>query len=134
VGRGALRNPWIFEQAAAIARGERPREISMEERGHFLLDYIELLVHERAGESEGFRHVAPASPLTQPSAPGPARGHHRWVINKLRALNSWYTKGLDNGSHLRVAVNSAESLQQLRGIITEFFGIASRYELSSSSS
>ena len=33
---------------------------------------------------------------------GPARGHDRWVINKLRALNSWYTKGLDNGSHLRV--------------------------------
>jgi hypothetical protein len=64
----------------------------------------------------------------------PARGRERWVINKLRALNSWYTKGLDNGSHLRVAVNSAESLQQLRGIITEFFGIASRYELSSSSS
>src|SRR5206468_2128875 len=26
VGRGALRNPWIFEQAAAVARGERPRE------------------------------------------------------------------------------------------------------------
>ena len=36
-----------------------------------------------------------------------ARGHDRWVINKLRALNSWYTKGLDNGSHLRVAINAA---------------------------
>src|SRR5512141_1719342 len=43
VGRGALRNPWIFEQAAAIARGEEPREVSLEERGQFLLDYIELL-------------------------------------------------------------------------------------------
>src|SRR5262245_17815676 len=30
VGRGALRNPWIFEQAAAVARGERPREITHE--------------------------------------------------------------------------------------------------------
>src|SRR5215210_236527 len=46
VGRGALRNPWIFEQAAALSRGETPRTISMEERGQFLLDYIELLLHE----------------------------------------------------------------------------------------
>ena len=48
-------------------------------------------------------------------------GHERWVINKLRALNSWYTKGLDNGSHLRVAINAAESIPQLREIIEEFF-------------
>ena len=43
------------------------------------------------------------------------------MINKLRALNSWYTKGLDNGSHLRVAINAAESIPQLREIIEEFF-------------
>jgi tRNA-dihydrouridine synthase len=43
------------------------------------------------------------------------------VINKLRALNSWYTKGIDNGSHLRIAINSAESLAALREIIVEFF-------------
>ena len=62
VGRGALRNPWIFEQAAALARGEAPREITLEERGRFLLDYIDLLLHERTGEAEGFRHVAPPGP------------------------------------------------------------------------
>ena len=125
VGRGALRNPWIFEQAAALARGETPREITLEERGQFLLDYIDLLLHERTGEAEGFRHVAPA---LEPGAAGPtpergeaARGHDRWVINKLRALNSWYTKGLDNGSHLRVSVNAAESIPHLREIIAEFF-------------
>jgi tRNA-dihydrouridine synthase B len=130
VGRGALRNPWIFEQAAALARGETPRETTMAERGQFLLEYIELLLHERTGEAEGFRHVAPGPLGPASSAPGPtpergeaARGHDRWVINKLRALNSWYTKGIDNGSHLRVAVNSAESIPQLREIIAEFFGV-----------
>ena len=51
----------------------------------------------------------------------PARGHDRWVINKLRALNSWYTKGLDNGSHLRVAINAAESIPHLREIVAAFF-------------
>jgi nifR3 family TIM-barrel protein len=127
VGRGALRNPWIFEQAAAIARGERPREITMAERGRFLLDYIELLLHERAGEAEGFRHVAPTGPggLPAPGASQPARGRDKWVINKLRALNAWYTKGLDNGSRLRTAVNAAESLSQLREVVDAFFGVGS---------
>ena len=43
------------------------------------------------------------------------------MINKLRALNSWYTKGLDNGSHLRIAINAAESIPHLRAIIEDFF-------------
>jgi tRNA-dihydrouridine synthase len=118
VGRGALRNPWIFEQAAAVAGGAAPRAITPAERGAFLLEYIELLLHERTGEDRGFRHVAPGAPTDA------ARGHARWVINKLRALNSWYTKGLDNGSHLRTAINSAESLERLREIVAEFFGVA----------
>ena len=57
-------------------------------------------------------------------SPNRRAGHDRWVINKLRALNSWYTKGLDNGSHLRTAVNSAESLPKLRQVIAEFFGVS----------
>ena len=117
VGRGALRNPWIFEQAAALAAGRDPAPASLEERGRFLLDYIDLLLNEESGEARGFRHTAPGQGAQAP----PARGRERWVVNKLRALNSWYTKGLDNGSHLRVAVNAAESIPQLREIIEEFF-------------
>jgi tRNA-dihydrouridine synthase B len=119
VGRGALRNPWIFEQAAVLASGRTPRAIEARERGQFLLDYLDLLINDRVDEATGFRHVAPgdASAIT----PAPARGRERWVINKIRALNSWYTKGLDNGSHLRIAVNAAESIPQLRAIIEDFF-------------
>jgi hypothetical protein len=61
------------------------------------------------------------APGQVPADPAPARGRERWVINKLRALNAWYTKGLDNGSHLRVAINAADSIQRLRHVITEFF-------------
>jgi tRNA-dihydrouridine synthase B len=118
VGRGALRNPWIFEQAATLAAGSQARTIPLAERGQFLLDYIDLLIAERLEEAAGFRHLAPGQ---APVAPAPARGRERWVINKLRALNSWYTKGLDNGSHLRVAVNRAESIAELRDVITGFF-------------
>ncbi len=120
VGRGALRNPWIFEQAADVAAGRAPREISAIERGEFLLQYVDMLLTERLGEADGFRHVAPGQSASA-GAPVPARGHDRWVINKLRALNSWYTKGLDNGSHLRVAINAADSVAELRAIIEDFF-------------
>jgi len=118
VGRGALRNPWIFEQAAALAEGRHPLEVSARERGQFLLEYVDLLLKEQWEEGAGFRHVAPGQ-----SAAGsaPARGREKWVINKLRALNTWYTKGLDNGSHLRVSINHAESIGQLRDIIHTFF-------------
>jgi putative TIM-barrel protein, nifR3 family len=120
VGRGALRNPWIFQQAADVASGRAPRDVSAIDRGQFLLDYVDMLMKERQHEVEGFRHVAPGQ-RAAPDAHGPARGHDRWVINKLRALNSWYTKGLDNGSHLRVAINAAESIPHLRAIIEDFF-------------
>jgi tRNA-dihydrouridine synthase B len=118
VGRGALRNPWIFEQAADLAAGRTPRVISDEERGRFLLAYVDLLINERVNEADGFRHTAPAQPG---DAVVPARGRERWVINKLRALNSWFTKGIDNGSHLRVAINAAETIPQLRAVIEDFF-------------
>jgi tRNA-dihydrouridine synthase B len=120
VGRGVLRNPWILAQAADLAAGRTPREVTLADRGRFLLDYIDLLRRERIHEPEGFRHTAPS---TDPAdgQPRRAQGHDRWVINKVRALGSWYTKGLDNGSHLRSAINSAESLDALHEIIDSFF-------------
>jgi tRNA-dihydrouridine synthase B len=115
VGRGVLRNPWILAQAADLAAGRAPRVVTMEERGRFLLEYIELLLNERVNEPEGFRHAASDG---QPRA---AQGREKWVINKLRALCAWYSKGFENGSHLRVRVNGANSVAELRGIVCEFF-------------
>ena len=105
VGRGVLRNPWILAQAADVAAGRTPREVTLADRGRFLLEYIELLLRERIDESR-------------------APSHDRWIINKLRALGSYYTKGLDNGSHLRTAINTAESLARLRETIVEFFSVS----------
>jgi tRNA-dihydrouridine synthase B len=115
VGRGALRNPWIFAQAAACAAARPCPVVSIVDRRGFLLDYIDLLLVEGADEAAGFRHVV------VPGDAGPARGRERWVINKLRALCTWYTRGLAGGSHLRVAVNHAESIAGLRAEIAWFF-------------
>jgi hypothetical protein len=78
--------------------------VTLEARGRFLVAYIDLLLHERVDEAR-------------------AQTHDRWVINKLRALASWYTKGLDGSSRLRTAINSAESLAILIATIEDFFGL-----------
>jgi tRNA-dihydrouridine synthase B len=102
VGRGVLRNPWILAQAVDIAAGRQPRVVTLEQRGAFLLDYIDLLTRERVDDAR-------------------AGTHDRWVINKVRALGSYYTKGLDGGSRLRTAINTAGSLGALIDTIRTFF-------------
>jgi nifR3 family TIM-barrel protein len=104
VGRGVLRNPWILAQAMDLAEGRPAREVTSSDRAQFLLDYIELLMDERVRD---------------------AGRHDRWIINKLRALVPYYTKGFDGGARLRTAVNTATSLDQLRTLITEFFAESS---------
>ena len=125
VGRGVLRNPWILAQAEDLVAGRAPRIVSLADRGRFLLEYIELLRNERVHEPSGFRHNAPVTSDPAPSHRAPSHprtlSHDKWVVNKLRALGSWYTKGLDRGSHLRTSINSAESLDHLRDLINQFF-------------
>ena len=119
VGRGVLRNPWILAQAQDLRDGLPPREVTLEMRGRFLLDYIDLLLADGQDESAGFRHMAPAA--GGPATHRPARGRERWVVNKVRALGGWYTKGLDGGSRLRVAINTSESIGALRDVLCRFF-------------
>jgi tRNA-dihydrouridine synthase B len=102
VGRGVLRNPWILSQAADLASGRPARLVTAADRGQFLLEYIEMLLHQRVDDTR-------------------VASHDRWVINKVRGLGSWFTKGLECGSQLRTAINSADSLASLRDILAQFF-------------
>ena len=79
-----------------------------------------MLLDERVTEADGFRHRAPGQ-ADDDSRHAPARGRERWVINKLRALCAWYSKGLEGGSVLRARVNTADSLAALDEIIDAFF-------------
>src|SRR5262245_26548117 len=62
VGRGVLRNPWILAQAADLLEGKPAREIALADRGRFLLDYIELLMHERVREDPPAHPADPGLP------------------------------------------------------------------------
>lgn len=120
VGRGVLRNPWILAQASDLMAGRPMRTITLRQRGEFLLEYIDLLRSERVREADGFRHVAPGtreSTMPEPSTPR----HDRWVVNKIRALGAYYTKGVEGGPELRSGLNSSISVEALRDLIARFF-------------
>ena len=101
VGRGVLRNPWILAQAEDLAAGRPAREVTLEDRRRFLLEYIELLMHERVHGPDQSHSIR----------------HDQWVINKIRALATYYTKGLVRGGQFRTAVNTARSLAELTDAI-----------------
>ncbi len=118
VGRGALRNPWIFRQTMNLDSGGDPYIVTEKDRGEFLLKYIDLLISEGVDECAGFRHrVTNNDRFSFPSM----KGRERWVVNKLRALASWYTKGFQGGASLRTSINKAQSVQELRDLIQSFF-------------
>ena len=115
------------------------RTVTVEERGQFLVDYIALLEDVRVRDdgqprtvesllaehaTSGTRgealqgRVDPASGLQPPAA---AKSHDRWVVNKIRALGGYYTKGIEGGPELRHALNSAPSLPALRELIARTF-------------
>ena len=90
----------------------------MEERGRFLLEYIELLQNERLGEAEGFRHVAPGE-HARADRPG-ARSR---PVGDQQAARAQLL--VHEGDRERLAparpMNAAESIPQLRAIIEDFF-------------
>ena len=119
VGRGVLRNPWILAQAADLSSGRPLRVVTDEERGRFLLKYIDMLLSEGQNETSGFRHRAGTRSLE--GGDEPRSSYEKHVINKLRALMSWYSKGLHSGGHLRTSINGATSIAHARELIEQYF-------------
>jgi tRNA-dihydrouridine synthase len=108
-------------QAADLLAGRPAREATRADRKRFLLEYIDLLVVDTPG---GERDPASRGTSGARKRYDPAATHDRWVVNKLRALCGYYTKGFEGGPHLRVAVNQAPSVAALRALIEEFFADA----------
>ena len=117
VGRGVLRNPWILAQAADLAAGRPPPRRDPRSAGASCST-----TSTCCSTSASAKPRASATPRRARIAYATtAHGRERWVINKLRALATWYTKGFDHGSRLRTAINQCESVPALRGLIEQFF-------------
>lgn len=90
IGRGALGNPWIFENLINLFEGRVEREISVNEVVDVALGHLNSMIQskgERAGIAESRKHLG------------------------------WYMKGIRGASELRNRINSAETLDELTEIL-----------------
>ncbi len=90
IGRGALGNPWIFENTVNLFEKRDVREISLNETIDTALMHLGLLIEskgERAGIAESRKHLG------------------------------WYMKGIRGAAELRNRINTAESLDELTSIL-----------------
>ena len=90
VGRGALGNPWIFENAVRLFEGGDERVPSQNEIIDTALYHLDLMIEskgERAGIAESRKHLG------------------------------WYMKGIRGASELRNRINCAQTLDEIRELL-----------------
>lgn len=90
IGRGALGNPWIFENAINLFDGREAREISVDEVVDVSLTHLKMMIEdkgERAGIAESRKHLG------------------------------WYMRGIRGAAELRNRINCATSLDEITQIL-----------------
>jgi tRNA-dihydrouridine synthase B len=94
IGRGAMENPWIFQQIAQIRRGETPFQPGPADKLQFLLDYLELCLNEMP---------------------------ERLAMNKMKQLIGQFSIGLPYSAELRAKVHRSNNPAEARTFLEEFF-------------
>ena len=83
IGRGAIRNPWIFNQLRAQFTNESPSLVT----GEMLLDYIQTLYHEVARETKNYvelKHVHKMKKYLNYIV----QGHHEGFDHQIRRVKT----------------------------------------------
>lgn len=97
IGRGALGNPWIFEQIINMNnKNEKDREITNEERLEIIKKHIQLEVQNK---------------------------NEVTAIREMRKHICWYLKNLKDSTKIRNKINKIEKEQELIDCLTEYFNI-----------
>jgi nifR3 family TIM-barrel protein len=94
IGRGALGNPWIFEEAADHLAGRPPRPVPVAERRAGLWEHMEL----------ARRHGGPNQ-----------------ALHFARQFMMWYSKGLPGSAAFRRVAGNARSLEELVAATEAYF-------------
>lgn len=95
IARGAMGNPWIFEEATALLEGEIFSPISPAQKIQGAIDHLDLLIKLK----------------------GEAR-----AVPESRAHMDKYTKGLYGAPRIRNAVNLAESAEEIKALLRSLLG------------
>ncbi len=92
LGRGALGNPWIYQEVQAAVSGlEAPRMPSLQERKQVALRHLELQCRYDA-----------------------------WPVGPLRRIVCWYFKDLPGVATFRDRVHHAQTVEEIRALIQQF--------------
>jgi len=90
IGRGALGNPWLFNEIKSYYLTGSQLSISFRERREVMLNHLNRLISER-GEERG--------------------------IKEMRAHLCYYTKGIKGGNKIRQMINQCSDIAQLTEIL-----------------
>lgn len=93
IGRGALGNPWLYQQIQMLLKGKKPAIPSFEEKKRVLLKHA-LLEAKYEGEKNG--------------------------VLQSRKIATWYFKGCPNVARFRDHVNRVTTLKELLAVIEDF--------------
>jgi tRNA-dihydrouridine synthase B len=96
IGRGTMKNPWIFRDAHDLLAGRAPRPATLLERRDLMLGHLEAIEKTAKDSAE--------------------------TLHKLRTMTGWYTRGLPNGRALRVKISQLATPRDFRDAVEEFFG------------
>jgi tRNA-dihydrouridine synthase B len=94
IGRGAVRNPWIFRQTLNQQKGLPVTEPGLEDRKSFIMDLFRFLCESMNERNAAFT---------------------------MRGLLISFTKGLPNSSRLRASISRIVNKETLFAITSEFF-------------
>jgi nifR3 family TIM-barrel protein len=96
IGRGAVRNPWLFRQIENLERGLPVTEPALEDRKSFVMDHYRFLCESMSEKNAAFT---------------------------MRGLLISFTKGLPNSSRLRASISRIVNKDTLFAITNEYFSM-----------
>ena len=113
LGRGALGNPWLYEDIESALEGRpRPPQPSVHERKAVVLQHMALEAHD-SREPIGRASRDARHPLTSGS------------VGPLRRIICWYFRDVPGVRQFRDAINRAQSLDEMRDLLEAFVPLPS---------
>ncbi|MDP2306180.1 MAG: tRNA dihydrouridine synthase DusB [Pseudomonadota bacterium] len=102
VGRGAVKNPWVFLQIGQQMRGEAPMVVTADEKRRVLLGYFQSI-------RDAFRT-------------------DHGSLGRMKKIANYFTHGLPHGSALRVAFLRSQSIDEAVSHTERYFDRLAVYE------
>ncbi|MFT6817844.1 MAG: tRNA-dihydrouridine synthase B [Myxococcota bacterium] len=95
IGRGAIKNPWVFRQIATALAGGTPVEPTIDEREKTLLDYYDAL-RNRFNSDHG-------------------------ALGRMKKIARYFTEGVHDGAKLRHLIFHSHTVEEAEENVREFF-------------